>query len=393
MEKNAKAQEKKQEEDIPVCPYEKKCGGCAYLDIGYESQLLKKQRLTDKILKKYGETEPIIGMNYPYHYRNKVHAVFGEKKRGQTICGTYQEGTHRVVDIEECMIQDQISTEIIRSIKELLASFKIRPFNEDTGCGLLRHVLVRRGFATGEIMVVLVLASPIFPSSSNFVKALLKRYPKITTIVLNINDRRTSMVLGEREKVLYGKGYIADELLGCRFYLSPKSFYQVNPVQTKHLYRTALSFAKLTGKERILDAYCGIGTIGLIAAREAGQVTTVELNRDAVRDAVRNAKLNRISNVRFICDDAGKFMMKAAEKREHYDVVFMDPPRSGSSGEFLAAVKKLAPKRVVYISCNPQTLARDLEILGEKYRVERIQPVDMFPFTVHIECIVLLKRK
>ena len=241
--------------------------------------------------------------------------------------------------------------------------------------------------------MVLVLASPVFPSGKNFAKALLKLHPEITTVVQNVNDRQTSMVLGEKEKVLYGKGYIVDELLGCRFRISARSFYQVNPVQTKHLYRTAVEFAGLTGKEKVLDAYCGIGTIGLIASKKAAQVMAVELNREAVRDAITNAKLNQIKNVRFVCDDAGKFMEKAAAAREHYDVVFMDPPRSGSSEAFLRSLLRLSPDRVVYISCNPVTLARDLETLTKKYRVERIQPVDMFPFSEHTEVCVSLGRK
>ena len=242
-------------------------------------------------------------------------------------------------------------------------------------------------------MVVLVTASPVFPSKNHFVKALLKKHPEITTVVQNINDRRTSMVLGDQEKVLWGKGFITDELLGCRFRISARSFYQVNPVQTKHLYRAAVEFAGLNGKERALDAYCGTGTIGLIAAAKAKTVLGVELNRDAVKDAITNAKHNGIKNARFVCEDAGKFMEKAAVAGEKFDVVFMDPPRSGSTKAFMDSIARMGVKRVVYVSCNPETLARDLRVLKKMYRAERIQPFDMFPFADHCEVCVQLRRR
>ena len=384
---------KSTEKAIPICPYRKSCGGCAYVGESYERQLQEKQRKVEKLLKPFGRVELICGMGYPYYYRNKVQAVFGQKKNGDIVCGTYRKGTHSIVDIEDCLIQDRTATAIIRDIRDMLPSFRIRPYNEDTGYGLLRHVLIRRGYATGEVMVVLVTASPVFPSKNHFVKALLKKHPEITTVVQNINDRRTSMVLGDQEKVLWGKGFITDELLGCRFRISARSFYQVNPVQTKHLYRAAVEFAGLNGKERALDAYCGTGTIGLIAAAKAKTVLGVELNRDAVKDAITNAKHNGIKNARFVCEDAGKFMEKAAVAGEKFDVVFMDPPRSGSSEAFLRALEKLAPERVVYISCNPETLARDLGVLKKMYQAERIQPFDMFPFADHCEVCVQLRRR
>lgn len=390
MKENQQSAERKK--ILTDCLFRAECGGCLGIPSAYGEQLKIKQCRTEALLKKYADVQPILGMNYPFCYRNKVHAVFGQKRNGQVICGTYQEGTHRIIDIDECMIQDRSSTAVIRLVKELLTSFKIRPYNEDTGRGLLRHVLIRKGFATGQMMVVLVTASPVFPSSGNFVRALLNKYPQITTVVQNINDRKTSMVLGEREKILYGNGYIEDRLLGCSFRISSRSFYQVNPVQTKQLYRTAISFAGLTGKEKVLDAYCGIGTIGLIAAKDAGQVIAVERNSDAVKDAIGNAKKNRVSNIRFVHQDAGAFMVRAAAGGERFDVVFTDPPRSGCSPEFLNALLTLSPERVVYVSCNPQTLARDLEVLKEKYRVERIQPVDMFPFTEHVETVVRMQR-
>ena len=300
---------------------------------------------------------------------------------------------HRVVPVENCLIEDKKSQEIIRTIRGLLKSFKIKTYDEDTGYGLFRHVLIRRGFKSGEIMVVLVLGSPILPSSNNFVKALRKEHPEITTVVLNINDRKTSMILGEREKVLYGKGFIRDELCGCTFRISPKSFYQVNPVQTEILYQKAIEFAHLTGKESVIDAYCGIGTIGLIASGHAKEVVGVELNKDAVKDAILNAKENQIRNVRFFQGDAGEFMEAMAAEGNSMDVLFMDPPRAGSDEKFMASAVKMGPEKIVYISCNPETLARDLKYLTKKgYQVKKIQPVEMFAFTEHVETVVLLSR-
>ncbi|MBQ2998389.1 MAG: 23S rRNA (uracil(1939)-C(5))-methyltransferase RlmD [Oscillospiraceae bacterium] len=377
-----------------VCVAYKKCGGCQYTGVPYPEQLEMKQKNEEALLGRFGRVERILGMRYPCFYRNKVTAAFGKDKKGNIICGTYQEGTHYIVQVEKCLIEDEKCQEIIRTIKSLLKGFKMEPFNEDTGKGLLRHVLVRRGIKTGEIMVVLVLGTHIFPSGNNFVKELLKRHPEISTVVVNINERKTSMVLGEREKISYGKGYITDELCGCRFRISPSSFYQINPVQTEVLYNKAVEFAGLTGEESVIDAYCGIGTIGMVAAKHAKNVIGVELNSAAVRDARINAKENKIENIEFFRGDAGDFMMKMAAGKEKADVVFMDPPRAGSTEEFLAAVKTLGPKKVVYVSCNPATLARDLEFITKNgYEVKKIQPVDMFPFTDHCETVVLLTAK
>lgn len=395
------------------CPYAKQCGGCEYQGISYEKQLAKKEAYVKGQIGGYCKVLPIIGMEEPYHYRNKVHAVFDVEQRykkragngraarpagakaapGGVISGVYKAGTHEVINIDSCLIEDELSSAIIRDIRGLLHSFKIKTYDEDTGYGLLRHVLVRRGFQSGEVMVVLVLGSPVLPSKNNFVKALRALHPEITTVIVNVNDKQTSMVLGEKETVIYGKGYIEDTLCGCTFRISPKSFYQVNPVQTEKLYRKALSYAGLTGKETVVDAYCGTGTIGLIAAPEAKQVIGVELNRDAVRDAVRNARRNHIENEQFYNADAGKFLSEMARQKARADVVFMDPPRAGSSEEFLASAVSLAPKKIVYISCNPETLARDLGYLTRRgYRAAECQPVDMFPWTGSTECVTLLKK-
>lgn len=377
-----------------LCPVSKKCGGCQLLDMPYSQQLTLKKKQLEETLKGICKVQTVIGMEQPFHYRNKVHAVFDRDRRGNIISGIYQENTHIVVPVEKCLIEDEKADEIIGTIRGMLKSFKIRIYDEDTGYGLLRHVLIRKGFQSGEIMVVLVTASPVFPSKNNFIKALRERHPEITTIVQNINGRGTSMVLGDREQVLYGKGYITDQLCGCTFRISSKSFYQVNPVQTEILYNKAITYAGLTGKEKVIDAYCGTGTIGLIAASQAKEVIGVELNRDAVKDAVINAKRNNIKNEQFYNADAGKFMVELAEQNEKVDVVFMDPPRSGSDEAFLSSVVKLAPKKVVYVSCNPETLARDLKYLTRHgYQAVECQPCDMFPFTKHVEAICLLSKK
>ncbi len=420
MNKEKPVQNRKKKENIQkkqgkaeVCPYAKKCGGCDYQGMTYEKQLKEKQDYVRKNVADFCKVRPIIGMDNPYHYRNKVHAVFDVEKRrgnrsnsgkqsakghakaapGGVISGVYKAGTHEVINIDSCEIEDELSSAIVRDIRGLLHSFKIKTYDEDTGYGLLRHVLVRRGFHSGEVMVVLVLGSPILPSKNNFVKALRKLHPEIATVVINVNDKQTSMVLGEKETVIYGKGYIEDTLCGCTFRISPKSFYQVNPVQTEILYNKAIEYAALTGKERVIDAYCGTGTIGLIAASKAREVIGVELNRDAVKDAIINAKRNNIRNEQFYNADAGQFMVELAEQKEKVDVVLMDPPRAGSDEAFLSSVVRLAPGKIVYVSCNPETLARDLKYLTRHgYQAVECQPVDMFPWTKHVETVCLLSK-
>ncbi len=358
----------------------------------YTDQLAWKQKKVQILLDKFGRVSPIIGMDNPYHYRNKVQAAFGFE-RGKIISGVYQSGTHRIVPVDSCMIEDKKADAIIVSIRNLMRSFKITAYDEDSGYGLLRHVLVRRGFKSGQIMVVLVTASPVFPSNKNFVKALMKEHPDITTVVQNVNPYNTNLVLGPNEKTLYGTGFIEDTLCGCVFRISPSSFYQINPVQTEALYGKAIELANLTGSETVIDAYCGIGTIGIVASKSAGKVIGVELNRDAVRDAISNAKRNSTANARFYCADAGEFMVSMAQDRQKADVVFLDPPRAGSDEKFLSSVVKLSPSKIVYISCNPETQARDMDYLTKNgYMTKAIQPVDMFPFTHHVECVVLMTR-
>ncbi|MHC1750914.1 MAG: 23S rRNA (uracil(1939)-C(5))-methyltransferase RlmD [Cellulosilyticaceae bacterium] len=370
----------------PICKHYGKCGGCNLQGLSYEEQLKKKQNTVEGLLKSFGKVSPIQGMEEPYYYRNKIHAVFSKGKNGQIISGTYAEGTHKVIPVEACLIENQKADAIIASIRDLLKSFKMTTYHEDTREGFFRHVLIRTANQTGEILVVLVTSSTKFPSKRNFIKVLRGLHPEITSIVLNVNDKKTSMILGEREEILYGKGYIEDVLCGHRFRISPKSFYQVNPVQTEVLYNKAIELATLTGKETVLDAYCGIGTIGLIASAKAKKVIGVEINAQAIKDAKLNAKINAIDHAQFYNQDASMYIQQLAYQNQTIDVVFMDPPRAGSDTIFMEAVLKLAPKRVVYISCNPETLRRDLKYLTKGgYHVSEICPVDMFPHTIQIE--------
>lgn len=379
--------------NISACPYAKKCGGCQLQNMDYERQLRFKQGKVIKFLGRYHRVEPILGMEHPYHYRNKVQAAFGLTRSRRIVSGVYQSSSHTIVNVDKCLIEDEIADAIIVDVRRMLPDFRIVPYNEDSRQGFLRHVLVKRGFTSGQVMVVLVGASPIFPTKKAFTKALLQKHPEITTLVFNQNPHHTSMLLGEREEVLFGDGFIEDTLCGCVFRISPRSFYQINPVQTEKLYTVAMDYAGLTGTETVLDAYCGVGTIGLVAASRAGQVIGVELNADAVRDARANARRNNIQNAVFQQGDAGEFMTALAEEGGEIDVVFMDPPRAGSDIPFLKSICRLAPKRVVYISCNVETQARDLRYLtAHDYTVKKIQPVDMFPHTNHVETVVLLSR-
>ena len=375
------------------CPYDKKCGGCNLLKHDYAEQLKIKKAALAKLLAPYGRLREVIGMDEPLHYRNKVHAVFTTDRKGNVISGVYEEGTHKVVAVDNCLIENEKADEIIATIRKLIPSFKLKVYDEDRRTGLFRHVLIRTAHSTGQIMVVLVLSSTMFPSKNNFVKALLKEHPEITTIVMNINDKRTSMVLGDREQTLYGKGYIEDVLCGCRFRISPTSFYQINHQQTEKLYKKAIQLADISKNDTVIDAYCGIGTIGIVASKKAGKVIGVELNSEAVSDAKINASINNIKNVTFVNADAGHFLVEYA-KNAKADVVIMDPPRSGSTPEFLNSLLKIKPDRIVYISCGPDTQARDIKVLVKGgYKVTACQPFDLFPHTEHVENICLLSRK
>ena len=375
------------------CPYAKKCGGCSLQNLSYEEQLHLKQAKLIKLLGRFGHVEEIIAMDDPTHYRAKIQAAF-RSKSGKVVSGVYQSSTHRIVEVEDCMLEDACAAPILATVRRLCASMKIRPYDPSSGQGFLRHVLVRRGFATGEIMVVPVTTPGVFRSERPFVNELCRRHPEITTVVRNVNASRTPLMLGQESYILHGEGYITDRLCGLTFRISPRSFYQINPIQTEVLYAKAKEFAALTGSETVIDAYCGTGTIGLSLADSAREVIGVEVNGDAVVDARDNAARNGIRNATFHHADAGEFMQSMAESGRSADVVVTDPPRAGCSGKFLHSLIALAPRRIVYVSCNPETLARDLFTLKKGgYKIERIQPVDMFPYTSHVECVVGLTKK
>lgn len=387
-------EEKSKYRVVPKCQYFNKCGGCQLQHLSSKGQAEFKQNSIVKLMKQYQKVNEILTMQEPYFYRNKVHSTLSRDKKGMIVSGIYEENTHRVIPIDECIIQDNRADKIIASILEIMKTFKMKPYDEDTKQGFLRHILVKTGFVSNEIMVVLIVSSQVFPGKNNFINTLLKKHPEITTIVMNINNRKTSVVLGDTEKVLFGKGYIEDTLCGCVFQISPKSFYQINPIQTEILYNKAIDMANLKGNEVVLDAYCGIGTISIIVSKKVKNVIGVELNKDAVRDAIKNAKRNKAENVYFYNDDAGDFMVGLAKEKKSIDTVFMDPPRSGSDEKFLSSIVRLGPKQIVYISCNPVTQEHDLRYLTKHgYSVKEIQPVDMFPQTTHVETVVLMSRK
>ena len=377
-----------------VCALASRCGGCQYMGIPYEKQLAMKEEKVRRLFSKYTDKmEPMIAAADPYHYRCKVQATFGLQK-GRIVSGTYEQASHWLVGVEECLIEDEQADRILATIRALMTSFKLMPYDEDRKRGVLRHVLIRKGYASGEILVVLVTGSYEFPGKNHFVKALCRAHPEIRTVIHNINGRNTSMILGAQQRTVMGPGYITDQLMGHTFRISAASFYQVNPPQTERLYEAALQMLQLSGRESVLDAYCGTGTIGILAAQKAGNVVGVELNRQAVQDAIVNAKLNQVTNIRFVCEDAGRFLQKAAAQQTVPEIVIMDPPRGGSDEAFLSALAAAGPERVVYISCNPETQARDTAYLIQRgYAIERIQPVDLFPMTEHVETVCLMSRK
>lgn len=380
------------------CCYEKACGACNG-GIDYEDTLKNKEAQVKKLLAKFKEAEPIIGMENPYFYRHKVHAVFGRDKGGRIISGTYREGTHRIVPVRVCLIEDRQARDVINTVEQLIGEFGLTVYNEDTGRGLIRHCVVRKSYAKKEFMVVIVTTDMPFVSRRNFVKELVRRCPYITTVVQSINHKATTFVMGDKHNTIYGNGFITDVLCGCRFRLSPQSFYQVNPVQTEVMYRLAIEGAELEKFPKgslAIDTYCGIGTIGIIGAVNAPHLNFigVELNRAAVADARRNAAMNGLDNITFVNKDASRFMEELAGTKRHVGVVFMDPPRSGSTKAFLNAIKVLSPLRVVYISCNPETLARDAACLvGFGYEMVKATPVDNFCFTQHTEVVAIFRQR
>ena len=425
------------------CPVDARCGGCKNLCVPYTKQLIDKQLRIERLfapLAPDGTISLIKGMKDPYHYRNKVISPFapgkklplrgqdrkaadvrdrkatdaraakgGKGKRPQAryeiLTGMYAAGSHELVPTDKCLIENETAKKVVLAVRDIMRKHDVAPYREDTGTGFMRHVVVRVGHTLGEVLVTLVTNSDDFPSSKSFCRELIRLCPAVTTVVQNVNERQTNVILGDKERVLYGPGFILDELCGLSFRISSKSFYQVNATQTEVLYRAAMNLAGFDGTQVAIDAYCGTGTIGLVAAKSgAARVIGVDSVESAIRDARTNARHNGVENAEFVAGDATDFMCElakegvlgASEQEEGAQagglVVLMDPPRAGSTEEFLRAAAALAPKRIVYISCNPETQARDVEFLDSiGYAVVAVQPVDMFPHTDHIECIVALE--
>lgn len=378
------------------CNLANDCGGCTLQHANYEEQLNFKTKHVQDCINKFAKlnikVKPCIGMKNPFCYRNKSQVPFSMVK-GKIKYGFYKQDTHSIIQMDSCKIQSEESNTILKAIKSLMEKYKISAYEEDRRRGVIRHVLIKKGFSTNQVMVVFVTNTDTFPNRKLLIKDLLKSFPNIKTVIQNINTRDTNVILGEKEMVLFGSGYIEDILMGVRFKISSKSFYQVNPIQTEILYSKAIELASLKKTDRVLDAYCGIGTIGLIASKNVDEVIGVEIVKDAIKDAKNNAILNKINNVNFVLADAGDFMVDFSKTSEKIDVVFVDPPRKGCDERFLNSIMKLYPEKIVYISCNPSTLARDLYTLKEKYDIKEIQPVDMFPHTFHVETIALLTKK
>lgn len=381
-------------EERHICALRRQgCGGCPLLETPYPEQLRQKQARVEALLGEFGPVSPILGMEHPWHYRNKAISTFCTGPGRRLDSGIYAAGTHRVVPVASCLLHHPALDEAVEAVRRAARLCRYEPYQEDRGTGLVRHVLVRHSRATGRVLVALVTAAPVLPGARAFVSKVRELCPQVETIVQNINPRRSSAVLGPREKVLWGRGYIEDTLCGVRFRLGASSFYQINPEQTEVLYRTALDGAGLDGTQTVVDAYCGVGTIGLAAAGQARRVLGVEFNPSAARCAAQNARANGAGNARFLCADATACLQGMAARGERADVVFLDPPRAGSTPEFLGAVDRMGPERIVYISCNPETQRRDLRLLaGRGWKARLLQPVDLFPHTEHVECVAVLAK-
>lgn len=377
------------------CPVYKKCSGCQLLNMTYEQQLKWKQIKVERLMNGFGKVNKIIGMNNPYHYRNKVQTLFRTAKSGKIVSGVYQSATNGIVGVESCLLNNKRADRIAVAVKTVIKRLNISTYNPKNNEGFLKNTLVRTAYNTGENMLVIVTAYEKFPQKKEFVNEVLKLYPKITTIVQNVNTNPNKMMLGNKEIILYGKGKIQDSLCGCKFTISPRSFYQINSMQTEILYNKAIEMAQLTGIETVIDAYCGTGTIGLIASKYAKHVVGIELNKQAIKDAEENAKINNRTNIQFYAKDAGEFLAQLNQDEiEPPDVLFVDPPRAGCNRTFLNSVLNINPQKIVYISCDPTTQQRDVKFLIDRgYTVKEIQPVDMFPHTNHVETVCLLSKK
>lgn len=375
-----------------------RCGGCNLRHMDYDYTIkIKEQSVKNTLRKSLGREiiiDEIIKMDNPLYYRNKLQYPVGMDKDGNIKLGVYAERSHNIIETKECKIQDKLSQNIVNDIYEWIIENNIKVYNEGNQTGSLRHIIIRIGKKTGEVMVTLVTNTEKIEKEEELVKYIKEKYSEVKTIVKNINSRNTNVILGNENKVLYGEGYIYDYLGEFKFKISPMSFYQVNPVQTEKLYSKAIEYAGLTGGETIFDLYCGIGTIGIFASKEAGKLYGIETIKEAIEDAKENAKINKIENAEFFVGDVENALPEFISQRNiRPDVVFVDPPRKGCDKLALDTIKKIEPKRIVYISCNPATLARDLKILEEKYELKNISICDMFPFTSHVECVSVLNLK
>ncbi len=380
----------------PLCKYYQNCGGCSLQHLSYEEQLKYKQQKVKDLIKKFAKievnVEPTIGLKEPLHFRNKVQVPLAlNNKTKKIISGFYQENTHKIIPNDECLIESTISTEIRNLVLKTLNDFKIQPYDRKTNKGTVRHVLIKVSEYYNSVMLCFVTATDDLYGAQNIIKTLLKKEPRIKTVVQNINKRDTNVILGEKTRVLYGTGQIKDRLCGLDFLISAKSFYQTNSKLTETLYNTAINALQLTKEDTVLDAYCGTGTIGLAISKYVKEVVGVEIEHSSILDAEKNKKINNIENISFIEDDCTEYLMNNCEEG-NYSAVVMDPPRAGSTKEFIAALEKISPRQIVYISCDPVTLARDLGYFTN-YEIKRVIPVDMFPHTFHVETVVLLSRK
>lgn len=384
----------------PRCPVARQCGGCQIQAMKYEEQLRFKERKVLNHLMRIGGFSreeipmlPIMGMEHPWRYRNKAQFPFGKDKNGRIITGFYAGRTHTIVEQEDCLLGAEVNRDILRVIRNYMEEFHIEPYDEENHRGLVRHALIRVGFKTGEIMVCLVINGDALSHGEALVERL-RAIPGMTSISFNVNKEKTNVILGRKVVDLYGPGYITDYIGEVRYRISPLSFYQVNPVQTEKLYGTALEYAGLTGGETVWYLYCGIGTISLFLAQKAGKVYGVEIVPQAIEDARMNAKLNGFENVEFFVGKAEEVLPEQYEKNQVYaDVIVVDPPRKGCDEKCLETIVKMGPERVVYVSCDSATLARDLRVLaGKGYRMEKVRCCDMFGQSGHVETVVLLSK-
>ncbi|MEK4198441.1 23S rRNA (uracil(1939)-C(5))-methyltransferase RlmD [Cytobacillus sp. FSL K6-0265] len=380
------------------CPIYKECGGCQLQHLSYEGQLLAKQKQVRDVLTRIGKLEnvtvhPTLGMSDPWRYRNKSQVPIGEHEGG-LIGGFYQQRSHQIIDMKSCLIQQEKNDEVIQKVKDICNKNGVRAYDEQRHKGDLRHIMARYGLVTGDVMIVLVTKSKDLPNRKKIIADITENIKGVKSIVQNVNNKKTNVIMGDETRVLWGQEVIYDYIGDVRFAISARSFYQVNPEQTKVLYDKALEYAALTGKEEVIDAYCGIGTISLFLAQKAKSVFGVEIVPEAIEDAKRNAELNNITNANFAVGKAEEIIPAWYEKGHKADVLVVDPPRKGCDEALLQTIIDMKPKKVVYVSCNPGTLARDLRVLEDGgYRTVEVQPVDMFPQTTHVECVSQLVLK